>query len=288
MEEDLRAAIGKIASERVEAGRLVKCLSLEATEGLTREFDITPREVSIFALEHGFVPLRYIKNIGTLGPGGQARLLKSRVVVVGAGGIGGHAAELLARMGVGTVLLVDPDVFDETNLNRQKFATEATLGLNKVDVAGDMLGEINRDVEVVRHRIAACAENLPDLIAGADVVIDALDSLDDRLTLQQACREQGVVMIHGAIAGTFLQVMTVYPGDPGLSQLLTRAIGEEKARGIETETGNPATTPALAAAIQVQEAIKVITGRGTALRGKMLYLDVDDWSVEFIELEEEE
>jgi molybdopterin/thiamine biosynthesis adenylyltransferase len=251
---------------------------------LAERFAVTSRDVAVLALENGVVPLRYLKNIGTVGLEGQSRLLRARAVVIGAGGIGGRASELLARMGVGRITLVDPDVFDETNLNRQGFSCEDAIGLPKVDIARDRLNEINCDVEVEMHRLAAGPGNLPDLLSGADVVIDALDNLDDRLALQEACRMRGVVMVHGAIAGTCVQATTVFPGDPGLEALHAPSGGVEKARGIEVETGNPATTPTLAAVIQVQEALKVILGTGETLRRRLLYLDLEDWTFEFIEL----
>jgi molybdopterin/thiamine biosynthesis adenylyltransferase len=270
--------------DRQEGCETFRCLSLDDTAGIGREHGLTTREVSIAALESGFLPLRYVKNVGTVGLGGQARLLTSRVLLVGAGGIGGTAAELLARMGVGTIVIVDPDVYDETNLNRQNFACADVIGKAKVDVASDRIMEINCDVEVIRRRMAADSESLPGLVEGADAVIDALDNLDDRLALQDACATSGVVMVHGAIAGTALQVTTIFPGDPGLSGFIPATPGEGKERGIEVETGNPATTPVICAVIQVQEAVKVILELGTTLRGKMLYLDMADWSFEFIDL----
>ena len=283
MGEDLFRAIDAVARDRDEAGTTLRCLDLGASRQIAREFGVSAREVHVAALERGVVPLRYLKNIGTIGVDGQLKLLGSRVVVVGAGGIGGNAASLLARMGVGTIVLVDADVFDETNLNRQCFATEEALGAPKVETMLGCLVEINRDVEVVDCHLEANRDNLPKLVRGADVVIDALDTLSDRLALENVCRSVGVVMVHGAIAGDCLQVMTVYPGDPGLSSIVP-AGGPGKTRGIEVETGNPATTPALAAAFQVQEAVKVILGRGETLRGRMLYIDTGDWTIELIEL----
>ncbi len=288
MSDDLKLAMEKVASRRDEGGRVLKCLSLEAVGRLAAEFGLLTREVSVFALENGYTPLKYVKNIGTVGLDGQARLLSSRVVVVGAGGIGGHATSLLARMGVGTIVLVDKDVFDETNLNRQCFATEKVVGEPKVETAGRCIAEINRDVEVVTKRLAADGGNLAGLVEGADAVIDALDTINDRLILQEACGKQGVVMVHGAIAGTCLQVTTIFPGDPGLERLVpetgSAASTGESIRGIEVETGNPATTPALAAGFQVAEAVKVIVGRGEPLRNRMLFLDIDDWTIDFVEL----
>ncbi|MHB8894527.1 MAG: HesA/MoeB/ThiF family protein [Candidatus Geothermincolia bacterium] len=278
--ESLRSA----ATNREEGCGVMRCLSAESIALIAAEKGVTTREVSIFALEHGLVPLRYVKNIGTVGLEGQARLLASRVMLVGAGGIGGAAAEMLARMGAGTLVLVDPDVFDETNLNRQNFCCADVLGLAKVDVVGGRIEEINGDVLVVRHRLQATAETLPGLLPGADVVIDALDSIDDRLVLQAACATAGVAMVHGAIAGTALQATTVFPGDTGLTGFAPTGDSEGKARGMEVETGNPATTPAMCAAIQVQEAVRVILGGKNALRGRMLFLDMDEWTVDFIDL----
>lgn len=282
--EGLLEAIRERASARPEGRDVYDCLALEAVASLALRFSVTPRSVSLLALENRVVPLRYLKNIGTVGIEGQARLLGSRVVVIGAGGIGGRASELLTRMGVGMITLVDPDIFDETNLNRQDFSCESAVGRAKVEVVRDRLAEINRDVEVEALRLTAGPGNLPGLLSGADVAIDALDNLDDRLALQEACRLQGVAMVHGAIAGTCLQATTVFPGDRGLEALHIPGKEGEKARGIEVETGNPAATPTLAAAIQVQEALKVILGTGEALRGKLLYLDLEDWAFEFIEL----
>ena len=280
----LGQALEEAAADREEGCERYRCLSLDDIAAMAGRFGLSTRQVSVFALERGYLPLRYVKNVGTIGLAGQAKLLESRALLVGAGGIGGSAAELLARMGVGVIMIADPDTYDETNLNRQNFACADVLGRSKVDVAAERLLEINCDVDVIRHKIAADRENLPGLLEAADVVIDALDNIDDRLTLQDACREAGVVMVHGAIAGTALQVTTIYPGDAGLEGVLPAAAGDGKSQGVEVETGNPATTPVLAAVIQVQEAVKVLLGTGTTLRGRMLYLDLEDWSFEFIEL----
>ncbi len=284
MKEAVLEALREAAVDRLEGSTTCSCLSMRAIREIATHLGLPCRELAAIGLENGFVPLRYVKNIGTLGLEGQATLLRSKAVVTGSGGIGGQAAELLVRMGFGAVSLIDPDVFDETNLNRQNFACGDVLGMPKVEVVRDRLLEIDQDVEVTAHRLAADRDNLPGLLEGAGVVIDALDNLDDRLLLQEAAAKQGVVMVHGAIAGSSLQVTTIYPGDPGIASFVPPRVGTEKTRGIEVETGNPATTPALAAAIQVQEAVKALLGRESTLRGKMLYLDLEDWTFEFIEL----
>ncbi|MBU1670565.1 MAG: HesA/MoeB/ThiF family protein [Actinobacteria bacterium] len=284
MSDDLKGAFESAAVELDEGGRAYHVLSIEDIHEIARSSGISPGEASARALEAGFLPLRYRKNVGTTGLDGQAKLLRSRVVVVGAGGIGGNACELLARMGIGSLLLVDPDVFEESNLNRQNFSAEDTLGLPKVEVVRDRLSTINCDVNIEVHRLAAGPENLGGLLAGADAAIDGLDNFYDRVQLQAACREAGVVMVHGAIAGSSLQLMTIFPGDAGLESLVDPGTREEKARGIEVETGNPATTPALVAALQVSEALKVILGLGEPIRGRMFYMDLSDLSAEFFEV----
>jgi len=284
MKRDLAREIRNAAVRRREGEAYYWCLPLHAVRELASEFDSSTAAVSLRALENGFVPERYLKNAGTIGLEGQAALLRSTVLVVGAGGIGGHAVELLARMGVGRIKVADRDVFDETNLNRQEFSAEDLLGFPKVDVARDRVLAINSDVSVAPFQLEVSRENIAGLLEEVDAVIDALDNLDDRLMLQEACQLHGVVMVHGAIAGTSLQATTVFPGDPGLPVFAPSAGGDGKTRGIEVETGNPATTPAISAAVQVQEALSVLLGRTPALRGRMLYLDLEDWTVEFIDL----
>jgi molybdopterin-synthase adenylyltransferase len=284
MDDSALQALRRRSVDRLEGGTTYKCLSIDALREIASSSGVTGREISAAALENDLLPLRYVNNVGTLGLAGQAKLLRSNAVVVGAGGLGGQAAELLARMGVGKLVLVDPDVFDETNLNRQNFACSSVLGMAKVEVVRERLQEINDDVEVESRRVTADEDNLPGLIEGSGVVLDGLDNLNDRLLLQKACAAEGVVMVHGAIAGTSLQVTTIFPGDRGLTGFVPTPDAGEKMRGIEVETGNPSPTPALAAAIQTSEAVKVLLDRDATLRGKMLYLDSEDWTVEFIEL----
>lgn len=286
MKRDLARAISDAARNRREGDTDYLCLSLDTVRELASEFNSSTAAVSVHALENGIVPERYLKNAGTIGLEGQAALLGSTVLVVGAGGIGCHVVELLARMGIGRIDVVDPDVFDGTNLNRQAFAAEDVLGLPKVDVSRDRVRAINSDVAVTPIRLEVSRDNVAELLKDVDVVIDALDNLDDRLMLQEACRLRGVVMVHGAIAGTSLEATTVFPGDPGLAVLTPTSVGEGKARGIEVETGTPAATPAMSASVQVQEALNVLLDRTPALRGRMLYIDLEDWTVEFIDLEE--
>ena len=281
----LLEAISKLAEE-VEAygGETRKVLRIEVIEALARTFHIRPREIEICALDHDYVPARYLKNLGTVGIEGQKKLLESTVAVIGAGGIGGHVAEMLTRMGVGTIILADADAFEDSNLNRQTFATETLVGRSKVEAARERLWEINKSVLVVPHHVLVTEDSLPYVIGNADVVVDGLDTLRDRLTLQRMCAQAEKVMIHGAIAGSGAQVMTIFPGDRGLLDLYGGE-GKDEISGIEAITGNPSTTPAVAAALQTHEAINILLGREPSFRHRLLFLDLDTATFEWIEPE---
>jgi hypothetical protein len=117
------------------------------------------------------------------------------------------------------------------------------------------------------------AGNAAALLTGMDVVVDALDTIGDRLLLGLTARQLAIPLVHAAIAGFTGQVATVLPGDPGLEQIYHQGAGPS--RGIETVLGNPAATPAVAAALQAQEVVKLLTGVGEPLSRKLLYFDTE-------------
>jgi molybdopterin/thiamine biosynthesis adenylyltransferase len=231
------------------------------------------REDSLALLARGEIPERYKRNIGTIGIDGQKRLLKARVAIVGAGGLGGTIIELLARQGVGFMRIIDGDSFTLVNLNRQLLATERTMGMNKAAVATARVAEVNSDVET--HAVPAMfnEDNAVELLSGMDVIVDALDSINYRLLLCRMAQKLKIPLAHAAIAGFTGQVATILPTGPGLEKLYKTTSSSEK--GIETVLGNPAATPALAAAIQAQEVVKLLTGTGETLSHKLLYFDTE-------------
>ena len=232
-----------------------------------------PRRNSLTLLARGEIPERYRRNIGTVGIDGQKRLLDARVVVVGAGGLGGTVIELLARQGVGFMRIIDGDSFELHNLNRQILATERTIGMNKAVSVAARVAEINSEVET--HAVPAMLneENGIELLSGMDVIVDALDSINCRLLLCRKARELKIPMVHAAIAGMTGQVGTILPAGPGLEKIYATAGGSDK--GIETVLGNPSATPALAAALQAQEVVKLLTGIGEPISNKLLYFDTE-------------
>ncbi|NPV60590.1 MAG: HesA/MoeB/ThiF family protein [Actinobacteria bacterium] len=237
------------------------------------------RDLEAAALEAGVVPIRYQRNIGTIGVEGQLRLVRSCVGVCGLGGLGGYVAEELARFGVGSLVLVDGDVFDESNLNRQLLCTEGDLGRSKAEAAAERVKAVNRaTVLSLRGRLETLEDAL-EFFSEADVVVDALDDVPTRLLLEEGCGALGIPVVHGAIAGNTGQVMTIFPGDPGLKALYPPGADH----GVETIEGNPPTTPALVASLQVQEAVKVLCG-GEPIRHGFLLVDTAANIYQFIPL----
>ena len=244
------------------------------------------RDQSLAQLLAGDMPERYLRNLGTLGIAGQLALLKARVAVVGVGGLGGLAIELLARQGIGYLTVVDGDFFTCHNLNRQILATAHTLGMNKAIAAVSRVAEINPDVQVTAVPEMLTSDNAAEILSGVDVIVDALDSISSRRILFQTAQQMVVPLVHAAIAGFTGQVSTILPGDHGVSSIFARP--NESDHGIESILGNPAVTPAVAAALQVQETVKLITGVGKPLSRQMLYFDLEYNLFEIIQLGEKE
>jgi len=244
-------------------------------------FDLTFAEVETVLLELGLCPARYQRNRQTVSSAGQLALFRARVVVIGCGGLGGYVIEQLARLGVGRIDAVDPDCFDESNLNRQLLATLANLGQSKAGAAAQRAAEINPVVRVVPHCTAFSAANGRELLSGATVVVDALDNLATRFELVALSRELGIPLVHGAIAGWYGQVATQLAGEDISACLAGAAVGE---KGVETRLGNPAFTPALVASLQVAEVCKVILAQAEGARGRMLVCNLLEMEFEEIRL----
>jgi molybdopterin/thiamine biosynthesis adenylyltransferase len=261
--------------ERAEGG----LLSWRAEEEAVERFGLACRVVDEIALVLGILPARYQRNRRTITTERQLALFRSRVAVVGCGGLGGYVLEELARLGVGTIVAVDPDLFEEHNLNRQLLATPATLGFPKVVAAAERIAAINPAVTVLSHHRAYGADNGRELLEGCSVVVDALDSIPTRLELATSCDELGIPLVHGAIGGWYGQVATQFPGDGTLHEIYRHnSVG----KGVESDLGNPSFTPAVVASLQVAEVCKLLVGEGEPLRRRMLVLNLRE--MEFDEI----
>ena len=218
--------------------------------------------------------LRYLRNHDAISEAEQAILAQKRVLVVGCGGLGGYVIECLARIGVGYLRVVDGDVFDETNLNRQLLSSSMNLGRPKTLAAQQRIMAVNPLVAVEAFQTQLNAENAMELIAGCDVAVDALDNIHSRLLLQQAARTAGIPLVHGAVAGWIGQVCVIQPGEDLLNLLYPSSA---ETQGEEQETGTLSFTAALIASWQAAETVKLVLGK-QGLSGELLVLDLLDGS----------
>lgn len=283
-ENTIRCIVASAGPYLAPDGSRQSVMGLKAAASISLSKGISTREVELAALKQGVVPCRYLRNIGTIGLEGQIKLLESTVAVAGAGGLGGTIVELLARQGLGRLIIIDEGCLSERDLNRQVMSTEKNLGQPKVVVAASMVRTINSSVEVIAFKDRLTGANARDLLAGAHVVADGLDNLPSRFAVEHACRDLGIPYVYAAIAGFSGQLMTIFPHDTGLSSIYG-SLDALPECGIETATGNPSTTPAIIAALQVQEVVKIITGIGTPVRNQVLLVDTTEGTVDRIELQ---
>ena len=268
-------------------GNPLAVLSLSERDSLCRYFRLSPREVELHSLEAGIVPLRYLKNIGTLSIEGQRRLLSSKVAVVGLGGLGGLLVELLARVGVGGMLIIDGDRFAEDNLNRQILLHEKGISLVKARLAEKRVRDINSAIEVERWEGFVTEENALHLFSSVNLVCDALDNISSRLLLQSTCEQLNIPLVHGAVAGFSGQVTSIFPGDASLS-IIYGEKGMAVERGVEVQEGILSGAVGMVASLQAQEVIKILTGKGAALQRKLLVIDTERGEMRYIHLQQEE
>ncbi len=242
-------------------------------------FGVSLAEVERTALQNDILPARYQRNRQMISCSQQLQLFDSCAAVIGCGGLGGYVLEELARLGVGRIVAIDPDVFEEHNLNRQLLSVVENLGKAKVEAAAGRISEVNPAIELVPVRAAFGRENGAELLSGVDVVIDAVDNIPARLELAEVCGTLGLPLVHGAIAGWYGHVATVYPGDDTLEKIYGRWNG---GKGVESQLGNPSFTPAVAASLEVAEAAKVLLGQGHTLRNRFLSINLLDMEIEEI------
>lgn len=221
---------------------------------------------------------RYDRNFKTFSKEEQQTLKNSKVLVAGLGGLGGGVCEMLARAGVGHLKLIDHDLFEPSNLNRQILCTENLVGASKADSALNRIQAINSDISATAFTEALDESNLGQHITGSNVIMDCLDTINMRFKLQDAAAKADIPIVSGAIAGVTGQVTTIFPGDAGYS-LIYGESGREKAKGVETETGNISYCALMVASIQASECIKILLKRGDVLQNKLLIAEL--WSNTF-------
>ncbi|WP_051258114.1 HesA/MoeB/ThiF family protein [Desulfovibrio cuneatus] len=232
-------------------------ISLGGVAAVSAFFACPPAEAMARCLEAGLWPLRFLRNRGVLSPLDQATLLRSRVTVLGCGGLGGYVLLLLARLGVGALRFCDPDTFEETNLNRQALCREDRIGLNKAEAAKAELALVASHVATECHPIAATPETLPALLHGTHALVDCLDSIPARQYAAAAAVAHNVPFVHGTIAGWEGFALLCPATDNTFSRLYPPS-KTAPAHGAEATLGTPAPTPQVTAALQAMLTLRAL------------------------------
>ncbi len=223
---------------------------------------------------------RYDRQIMIFGKEGQEKLKGSKVAVVGVGGLGSPVAYYLAAAGIGTILLIDEQKPELSNLNRQILHWEEDLGRNpKPESAKWKLERFNSDIKIETFVGHLDESNIDEVLEGVDIIVDCLDNFETRFLLDEYAHRKRIPLVHGAVEGTFGQVTTVVPG-------VTKSLGEIFPRVGERKGKFPiiGATAGVIASVQVLEVIKLLTGLGEPLLNKLLIVDLAFNTFDIVEL----
>ena len=209
---------------------------------------------------------RYLRNIPALTEEECQLLQQKRVLVVGCGGLGGNLISILLRIGVGSLRIVDGDVFEATNLNRQLFSSIPALGHNKARIAAQRASNINPDIALDVVEEFFTEENAQKLLQDCDIALDALDNIPGRRLLAAACEKAGIPLVYGAISGWVSQAALSMPGD----KLIETLYPEDT---VVRDKSVLSFTPALCASMQASLCVKYLTGRPVG-SGTIYYFDL--------------
>ncbi len=225
---------------------------------------LTPEQIKRYS-RHIMLP-----EVGELG---QGKLLDAKVLCIGAGGLGSPSSLYLAAAGVGTIGLVDDDLVDESNLQRQVLHNVERLGMPKVESARKTLQALNPDVQVNGHQTRMTSENVLDLIANYDVIVDGADNFPTRYLLNDAALKLGKPVIHASIFRFEGQVTTFLPDEGPCYRCLYPDPPPPGMAPSCQEAGVLGVLPGIVGCLQANEALKLILGQGKSLSGRLLVFD---------------
>jgi sulfur-carrier protein adenylyltransferase/sulfurtransferase len=218
---------------------------------------------------------RYSRHLllDEVGPDGQQKLLDAKVLLLGAGGLGSPAALYLAAAGVGTLGIVDNDVVDVSNLQRQVIHSSERIGVSKVDSAEQTIAALNPDVDVVKHDLRLGPENIMDILPGYDIVVDGLDNFPTRYLLNDASVRLGIPVVSAAILGFEGQLSVFKPYDGPCYRCLFPVPPPAELAPSCGANGVLGVLPGTMGLLQATEVIKLILGEGDPLIGRLLMYD---------------
>jgi len=217
---------------------------------------------------------RYARHLALdeVGVAGQRALLEASVLVVGAGGLGSPVIQYLTAMGVGRIGIVDDDVVERSNLNRQVIHGETDLGRPKVASAADFVTDYNPDVTVEPRQLRFVPDNAADLLDAYDLVVDASDNLPTRYLINDACTLAGVPFVHAAVY-RFEGHVTTFTGDGPCYRCLFPTAPPPADRPDCVADGLLGVLPGTLGSLEATEAIKLLVGAGEVLDGRLLHYD---------------
>ena len=225
---------------------------------------------------------RYSRQImlEEIGYQGQLNLRNAKVCVVGVGGLGNPITTRLVAMGVGRLRIVDRDVIELSNLHRQTMFDESDVGQVKVEVAAKKLQKLNPDVVIESLPVSVNDYTAFDVVEGYDVVIDALDSVNARYSLNKACVKNNTPFVTGAAVGVSGQVFTVIPKKSSCYHCVFPALDEDSMPTCSIEGVHPSIL-SIIGGIEVSEAVKIITGKKPSLVNRILHIDLENLDFTF-------
>jgi len=210
-----------------------------------------------------------------IGYQGQLKLKQAQVCVVGVGGLGNPIVTRLAAMGVGKIRIVDRDVIELSNLHRQTMFNEDDVGQVKVETAAKKLRKLNADIVIEELPISINDYTALEVVDGCDVVVDALDSVNARYSLNKACIEKKIPFVTGAAVGVTGQSFTILPNETACYHCLFPALDEDSMPTCSIEGVHPSIL-SIIGGIEVSEAVKIITGKAPSLKDKVLHVDLEN------------
>lgn len=218
-----------------------------------------------------------------IGFDGMEKIRSAKVCVVGAGGIGNPVITQLVAMGIGKLRIVDRDVIEITNLHRQHLYTDEDIGRVKVEAAAERLRKLNPTVEIEPIPTSVTKYTAGDIVKGFDIIVDALDSVDARYALNDACIKHNIPLIYAGALGMLGSVTTIIPNESACLRCIFPALNEEDMPACSTEGVHPSVLY-LVAAVQVSEVVKIITGQKPTLVNRLLYIDLNDLGFERVQM----
>ncbi len=219
--------------------------------------------------------IRYSRHtmLPEVGEAGQIKLLRSRVLLLGAGGLGAPASVYLAAAGVGTIGMVDDDVVDLSNLQRQIIHAQDRIGMPKVESAQKTLAGLNPDVKVIPHKLRLVSDNILGILVDYDLVVDGADNFPTRYLLNDAALKLGKPVVHASIYRFEGQLTAFIPGQGPCYRCLYPAPPPPDMAPSCQEAGVLGVLPGVVGSLQANEALKILLGIGQSLAGRLLIFD---------------